>query len=464
MIPSLPEKASLGLALPDLRYKRGFGSTLTWLWESLMPPQLPLQLKDVPWPRLAEDPWQWLGLYPESLPLILLGSRRSNWSLLGLAWDRADEEEFFRSPPARAALQGPLPMTVGTLGLLSYDGFSPLAHAASSPHIFLRLRRTLLLDQRGKRAYICAESGWENAAVQVPLPWELPSQGRRDAISLPPVSWHSSWSDARYLQEVEAVVEEIKSGRFYQLNLLRYWQCESSMPRSYWGARGSRWAGPFGAYLDLPELQLISFSPERFFSCDDRGDHLAIRTEPIKGTRPVAATPAEDAEAQRELATAPKDRAELNMIVDLMRNDLHRVSHPGSVRVLDPGSVHTFPNVHHLIATIEGRLRADISWKTLLQALCPGGSITGAPKREVMLAIFEHEQRPRSYFMGNLLYADAYTGHADASILIRTALSQRPGSWEFAAGSGLVVHSQAAEELAEVFAKARVVLSDPGNL
>ncbi len=94
----------------------------------------------------------------------------------------------------------------------------------------------------------------------------------------------------------------------------------------------------------------------------------------------------------------------------------------------------------------------------LLDALCPGGSITGAPKREVMRAIREKESRPRQLFMGNIIYRDAWTGRLDSSILIRTAVHQK--RWEFAAGSGLVIHSDPAEELTEILTKARVMPGD----
>jgi anthranilate/para-aminobenzoate synthase component I len=149
------------------------------------------------------------------------------------------------------------------------------------------------------------------------------------------------------------------------------------------------------------------------------------------------------------------------MIIDLMRNDLYRMARPGGVHVVDPGTVHSFANVHHLIGVVEASLRSDLSWGDIARALCPGGSITGAPKREVMLAIREYEQRERGYLMGHLIYVDAQTGRADASILIRTAVRLADGMWEFAAGSGLVIHSQPEEEAAEVQAKARVILADP---
>jgi para-aminobenzoate synthetase component 1 len=213
--------------------------------------------------------------------------------------------------------------------------------------------------------------------------------------------------------------------------------------------------GPFSAFIDLPDLKLVSFSPERFFQLITDESGTWIESEPIKGTRPVSQDPDEDRRQQEALMASSKDAAELNMIVDLLRNDLFRVCQASSVRVLDPGSLHSFSNVHHRIARIRGLLRPRLSMGELLKALCPGGSITGAPKREVMLAIREKEARPRGFFMGNIVYKDAWTGVLDSSILIRTAVHHQ--QWEFAAGSGLVIHSDPAEELAEILTKARVM-------
>ncbi len=423
---------------------------------------LPLQLTDVPWPAGGDDPWGWLNLYPSETALILLGSRTSAHTLLALAWDLIPSASFLAGAvPPLQPLRADLPYwTTGTLGLLSYDLFSPSSREPKASHSIVRIRRSLVLDQFQQRASIAAEKGWEKCSFRIPLPWEMSAPDLKKPRQS---SWKPMKSEESYLAEVASIIEEIRDGRYYQLNLLRYWQDQGELSRSYWALQGQRFAGPFAAYLDLPELSLVSFSPERFFRLENRDGRRMIQTEPIKGTRPVYPKPSENEAAIAELAAAPKDRAELNMIVDLMRNDLNRVCKSGSVAVRDRGSVQSFPNVHHLVAKIEGELIDKIDWHTLLTALCPGGSITGAPKREVMHAIQEREGRNRGYFMGNLLFLDSFTGRSDASILIRTATKQTGSDWEFAAGSGLVIHSNPLEELEEVRAKAQVVLANLGN-
>jgi para-aminobenzoate synthetase component 1 len=145
------------------------------------------------------------------------------------------------------------------------------------------------------------------------------------------------------------------------------------------------------------------------------------------------------------------------MIVDLLRNDLNRVSLADSVRVVCPHRLISHPTVHHLEAEIDARLRPDLTLGDFLDAVCPAGSITGAPKIEVMRAIQEFEGRDRGYFMGHIFYLDD-RGRFDSSILIRTLVRDESGLDEFAAGSGLVVHSDPERERREVEAKCRVVV------
>jgi para-aminobenzoate synthetase component 1 len=341
--------------------------------------------------------------------------------------------------------------TTGHLAVVAYDDDGP---ATRLPSRAFRVKRNLVIDHAARCAAIYYEDDWVRCEHHLdltakPLAW---------AKSEPSPRWQSTWTDADYQNAVRAVLEDIRRGRYYQMNLLRYWSSEDSIGRSQWLAQLTKMGGPFSACIDIPGLRLVSFSPERFFRLftDPRGTW--IESEPIKGTRPVSPDPEADRRERDALMASSKDAAELNMIVDLLRNDLFRVCQASSVRVLDPGSLHSFANVHHRIARIQGLLRRDFSMGMLLEALCPGGSITGAPKREVMQAIREKEGRLRQLFMGNIIYKDAWTGCLDSSILIRTAVHQ--DRWEFAAGSGLVIHSDPAEELAEILSKARVMPGD----
>lgn len=402
-----------------------------------------------------DNTWQALSLWPESQPLVFLGGPRSDLSLLALSWDERPFSEFLAEPMALSSESMGKCLGTGQLALLSYDHFDPGAVASKAMSRVLRIRRSLCLDHSQREAYIYTEPGWENCATQ--LPWPPPDAAQPLREQTDPVRWTSLWSDEDYKSAVEGVVDEIRSGRYYQLNLLRYWQTKSLPNRWHWLKQLSSAAGPFAAYIALPDLNLVSFSPERLVETGRTGMQSWIEAAPIKGTRPVSQDVETDKKWQSELMSSRKDEAELNMIVDLLRNDLQKISLPASVKVLDPGSLHSFFNVHHRIARIRGQLRPGTMLQDALSALCPGGSITGAPKREVMQAIREKEQRNRAFFMGNILFKDRITGRLDSSILIRTAVKQGDGPWEFAAGSGLVIQSEAEEELQEILAKARVL-------
>ena len=216
------------------------------------------------------------------------------------------------------------------------------------------------------------------------------------------------------------------------------------------------------SYLDVPGLRLASFSPERFVRAWPAADGVHAETAPVKGTAARGRDAAADQALGAALLASPKDRAELHMIVDLMRNDLGRVSLPGSVAVPVATQLDSHVNVHHLSARVTSRLRPQLTLVELLAAICPGGSITGAPKREVMGAIRSYEARARRYFMGNLFYLDD-RGRFDSSILIRTLVAEAPGEpWEMATGSGIVIGSDPERERAEIAAKCGVVTQGSG--
>jgi para-aminobenzoate synthetase component 1 len=389
--------------------------------------------------------WSALDQLSPDANLLVLGGRGSRQSMVALSWDEVPWDDFLRESPSAPRRSPENTWTTGHLAVASYDEEGGNSRA-------FRVKRTLIFDHQTQDAVIYEEDGWERCAQHVDLSRRV---ARPSLTNGPAPRWQSSWTDTDYQNAVRSALEDIRRGRYYQINLLRYWSTKDVITRSLWLQQLANMGGPFSALFDLPDLKLVSFSPERFFRLNTDEAGTWIESEPIKGTRPVSSDPVEDRQQREALMASSKDAAELNMIVDLLRNDLFRVCQASSVRVLDPGSLHSFSNVHHRIARIQGLLRPGLGMGELLKAICPGGSITGAPKREVMHAIREKESRPRGQFMGNIVYKDAWTGVLDSSILIRTAVHR--DQWEFAAGSGLVIHSDPAEELAEILTKARVM-------
>ncbi|MCZ6596277.1 MAG: anthranilate synthase component I family protein, partial [Planctomycetota bacterium] len=212
-----------------------------------------------------------------------------------------------------------------------------------------------------------------------------------------------------------------------------------------------RWEGP-AAPGESPAVPggggaLLSTSPELLLELDGN----MARTRPIKGTAPRGATPEEDESNARALLASEKDRAELAMIVDLERNDLGRVAETGTVRVENLPRIESYATVHHLMADVIARPRADVDAVDALAALFPGGSVTGAPKLRAMERIAELEGEGRGFFTGSLGMLDT-RGRAVFNILIRTML-WRPGEVSFRVGGGITWSSDPAAEDRETLAK-----------
>jgi para-aminobenzoate synthetase component I len=259
---------------------------------------------------------------------------------------------------------------------------------------------------------------------------------------------------AAYEAAVAAVVERILAGEIFQANIARAWTgrlAPGADPFDLFMRLRGQSPAPFAAYLRLPGRAVVSNSPERFLKVAPDG---AIETKPIKGTRPRDRDPARDLALAAELLASDKDRAENLMIVDLMRNDLARVSPPGSVRAPDLFRIETFANVHHLVSTVTARLAHGRGVADLLRATFPPGSITGAPKVQAMKVIAGLET-PRGPYCGSLFWV-GHDGALDSSVLIRTAaLVEDADGWrvEARAGAGIVADSDPHAERLETQAK-----------
>lgn len=260
----------------------------------------------------------------------------------------------------------------------------------------------------------------------------------------------SNLSRSEFIGRVVRAQEYIRSGDIYQVNLSH----RISVP-----LKGACWElferlaavspAPFAAFLDCGEFQIASSSPEQFLRLS--GTH--IRTRPIKGTRPRANDPTRDAQLSYELQTSAKEISELVMITDLLRNDLGRVCEYGSVQVPDLARLEKFPQVQHLVSTVEGRLRPGVTHFSAFASCFPGGSITGAPKIRAMEIIDELEPVSRGPYTGALGYL-GFNRESQLSIIIRTAVCKE-GRAYFNVGAGIVADSNPEAEYEETLAKAR---------
>ncbi len=259
----------------------------------------------------------------------------------------------------------------------------------------------------------------------------------------------SNISRTDFLTAVERVQRYIRAGDLYQVNLAQ--RLAAPCEFSGWELFGRLLAvspAPFAAYFDCDDFQIASSSPEQFLRLN--GSHIATR--PIKGTRPRSSDATRDAQLAYELQTSPKELAELVMITDLLRNDLGRVCEFGSVQVPELAKLERFAQVHHLVSTIEGRLRTDVTHFAALASCFPGGSITGAPKFRAMEVIDELETIARGPYCGCHGYL-GFNRESQLSISIRTAIRKGDTAY-FHVGAGIVADSVAAAEYDETLAKA----------
>lgn len=258
----------------------------------------------------------------------------------------------------------------------------------------------------------------------------------------------SNFSRDGYLAAVERVVEHLRAGDAFQVNLSqRLLVPDPGDPVGMYLRLRDKNPAPFAGYVDGGEWQVASASPERFLRVIDG----AVETRPIKGTRPLGEA------VGAELLASEKDRAENVMIVDLLRNDLSRVCEDDSVAVPTLFGLEPYAHVQHLVSVVTGRLRADSSLADLLQATLPGGSITGAPKVRAQEIIATLEPTARGAYCGAMAwfgFPDAAGRQAmDSNVLIRT-LTRSRGWVQAPVGGGVVVQSDPAAEYDETWHKA----------
>lgn len=258
---------------------------------------------------------------------------------------------------------------------------------------------------------------------------------------------------AGYFRAFDRVKHYLTEGDCYQVNLSQRFSadCEGNPWTAYLKLRELN-AAPFSAYMNLPEVQILSSSPECFL----RLINGKVTTKPIKGTRPRKADADDDLRQMEILRNSPKDRAENLMIVDLLRNDIGKTCKMGSVRVPKIFAVESYATVHHLVSTVTGLLADGKHALDLLKHCFPGGSITGAPKIRAMEIIEELEPSRRGVYCGSIGYI-GFDGNMDSNIAIRTLVHSN-GEIRFWAGGGIVNDSVAEEEYQECFDKAAALL------
>lgn len=331
----------------------------------------------------------------------------------------------------------PLPAG-GLFGWVGYDGQFVLG---DYPHALLYSHDTATWYETGQLSEMVSLN--EKAFAEVPTPHPI--------LQFDPLVEREA-----FIESVRTAKAYISSGDIYQVNLSYPWQAvwpEDADPLASYLRLRSVSPAPQAAYLDIAGSQILSASPELFLRLSGR----RIITRPIKGTRPRhPEDTVRDAGARADLLASAKERAELLMITDLERNDLGQVCEFGSVQVSELWKVEAYPQVFHLVSTVEGRLPTGVSHAQAFRACFPGGSITGAPKKRATEIIAELERHPRGLYTG-AIGGFGFNGESYWNIAIRTAV--REGNHiHFHTGAGIVADSDPELEYQETRQKAAGLL------
>ncbi|HEY8898943.1 MAG TPA: anthranilate synthase component I family protein [Chthoniobacterales bacterium] len=295
-------------------------------------------------------------------------------------------------------------------------------------------------------AYVHAEDRW--LAFGDPV---LP--GRALPASGPPLDFRPDILRETYCGMVRRAQDYIAAGDIYQVCLAHRFRADwAGEAWPFYAALRNYSPAPYSGYFALGETTVLSASPECFLRMSGR----QMKTSPIKGTRPRREAGDADERSAYELITSPKEISELVMITDLERNDLGRVCEYGSVHVTDLLHLERFEQVFHLVSTVEGTLRPEVSHVEALAACFPGGSISGAPKKRALEIIAELEPAPRGIYTGAVGFL-GYNGESHFNIAIRSVVMTE-GEATFHVGAGIVADSEPEQEWQETLDKASGIL------
>jgi len=331
----------------------------------------------------------------------------------------------------------------------------PAAMAALPVAMATRFKSAVIRDHAQHSTWIVAEPGQQRLAARIAADIAALSRQPTGAVSANPVNTVTEAEPTLYTQAVARILDYIREGDVFQVNLSRQWNIDFSQPPDPVGIYRQLCIhnpAPFSGLLRLGDTAIISSSPERLVAVRDG----YVETRPIAGTRPRGLSGSVDRAYSTELLAHPKERAEHIMLIDLERNDLGRICVPGSIEVNELMALESYAHVHHIVSNIRGRLRDAVTPGQVIRAVFPGGTITGCPKVRCMEIIAELEQAARGAYTGSMGYLNR-DGSMDLNILIRTMVSHA-GRISLRAGAGIVADSDPQAELEETRAKARGLL------
>lgn len=382
--------------------------------------------------NMLESAYRKYNTAPVDLPVPFVGG----W----LGYLSYDLGRYIEKLPDSATDDIPLPlMRFGFYDhLLAYDKLSEIYHLIVLDYPG---QKTAPKERLAELSRLCESKGPSHRRKIVPPPGPAESLIERMDRNI---------GRDDYLAKVRRAIEYIKAGDIFEVNLSQRFSCPYAPAGAgeLYAYLAERNPAGYCAILGDGERMVVSSSPELFLK--KRGS--LITTRPIKGTIPRGSNEAEDLQNKQLLERSEKDIAELNMIIDLERNDLGRICSYGSVRLIQERTIEAHPTVYHAVSTIEGRLERDVSLADILRASFPGGSITGAPKIRAMEIIDQLEPTARSVYTGGIGWI-GLNGDMELNIAIRTILIAS-GRAYLQVGGAVVADSDPAQEYDETLAKA----------
>ena len=349
--------------------------------------------------------------------------------------------------------------TLGWVGWLGYELRAetmamPVERPSRHPDAaWLRIERALAFDHSTGRVTVMAlddAEAWRTEVLNA-LSRDAPPPVAQGAVG--DVTW--AYQDDEYLRMIAQCQRAIVEGDAYLLCLTTEVRVGGSPDpvATYLALRESS-PTHHGALVRAGGVSLLSASPEQFLTVSTAG---IVTTSPMKGTRPRGSTEVGDWQLRHELEDSVKERAENVMIVDLMRNDIGRVSKPGTVGVTGLLAVESYAQVHQLVSTVRGELADGLTGVDAIEACFPAGSMTGAPKLSATTILDRLEQRPRGIYSGAFGYV-GFDGTVDLAMVIRSIIIDQDGA-TIGTGGGITALSVPAEELAETKLKAAALLA-----
>ena len=278
-----------------------------------------------------------------------------------------------------------------------------------------------------------------------------------DGAALDESHFVSGFTREGFIDAVEKSKDYIRAGDVFQVVLSQRLSVPfKARPVDVYRALRALNPSPYMYFLDVGEMQVVGSSPEILVRLEGMGtDAPTVTVRPIAGTRPRGETPEADAALEAELLADPKERAEHLMLIDLGRNDVGRVSEPGTVQVGEQFVIERYSHVMHIVSEVTGTLKAGMSYSDVLRATFPAGTVSGAPKIRALEVIRELEPIKRNVYAGSIGYI-GWHGDADTAIAIRTAVIQ-DGRLHVQAGAGIVYDSDPEKEWDETMNKGRAL-------